>query len=101
MYAQGLTALGHVLVNQGWDGGAVSRSGGVAYTMGYAASPTTDFTPNPMLTRCRDYQLALKFYLRAIEMATPPAGSMNDTAVKTREWWGVRQVISFAGARMR
>jgi predicted Zn-dependent protease len=34
LYAQGLTALGHVLVVQGWDGGAVSRSGGVAYTMG-------------------------------------------------------------------
>lgn len=34
MYAQSLAALGHVMVIQTWDSGAVCRAGETAYTMG-------------------------------------------------------------------
>lgn len=46
----------------------------------------------------RDYSLALKFFLRAIEMATDPLAGPNVSAKdtpggeKTRAWWGVRLV---------
>jgi len=34
LYGQSLTALGHVVLIQSWDSGAVCRSGETAYTMG-------------------------------------------------------------------
>ena len=34
LYAQSLTALGHVMIMQSWDSGAVCRAGETAYTMG-------------------------------------------------------------------
>ena len=34
LYAQSLTALGHVMVMQTWDSDAVCRAGETAYTMG-------------------------------------------------------------------
>jgi predicted Zn-dependent protease len=34
LYAQSLTALGHVMVIQSWDSGAVCRAGETAYTLG-------------------------------------------------------------------
>jgi hypothetical protein len=34
MYAQSLSALGHVMVLQTWDNAAVRKSGEVAYTLG-------------------------------------------------------------------
>jgi hypothetical protein len=37
-----------------------------------------------------DYQLALKYFLRATEMETPAEG--NAEGFRTRSWWGVKQV---------
>lgn len=37
-----------------------------------------------------DYQLALKYYLRATEMQTPPTGKPDGQ--RTRAWWGVKMV---------
>ncbi|CAK9786477.1 hypothetical protein CC85DRAFT_252968 [Cutaneotrichosporon oleaginosum] len=68
-YAQSLTALGHLMVLQTWDSMAVVRAAETAYTMG-------------------DYQLALKYYLRAAEMETPPAGKAEGH--RSRAWWGVK-----------
>ncbi|KAK1923098.1 hypothetical protein DB88DRAFT_493778 [Papiliotrema laurentii] len=74
LYAQSLTALGHVMVIQSWDSGAVCRAGETAYTLG-------------------DYQLALKYYLRAVEMQTDPDD--RDSAKKnTRAWWGIKLSIA-------
>jgi predicted Zn-dependent protease len=42
MYAQSLSALGHVMVLQTWDNAAVRKSGEVAYTLGYAFPPWPD-----------------------------------------------------------
>jgi len=42
MYGQSLTALGHVMVLQSWDSGAVCRAGETAYTIRCAA-----FCPRP------------------------------------------------------
>jgi hypothetical protein len=39
-----------------------------------------------------DYQLALKQYLRAIEMTTPAEGQIEASPSGTRLWWGVKQV---------
>lgn len=69
-YGQSMSALGHLMVLQTWDSMAVLRSAETAYTMG-------------------DYQLALKYYLRAVEMETPE-GSVVGT--RTRAWWGVKMV---------
>ncbi|GMK54657.1 hypothetical protein CspeluHIS016_0112430 [Cutaneotrichosporon spelunceum] len=68
-YAQSLTALGHLMVLQTWDSMAVERTAETAYTMG-------------------DYQLALKYYLRAVEMETPPTGKPDGH--RSRAWWGVK-----------
>ncbi|BEI81411.1 hypothetical protein CcaverHIS002_0205710 [Cutaneotrichosporon cavernicola] len=68
-YAQSLTALGHLMVLQTWDSMAVVRAAETAYTIG-------------------DYQLALKYFLRAVEMETPPTG--NPDGHRTRAWWGVQ-----------
>jgi hypothetical protein len=40
----------------------------------------------------RDYQLALKHFLRATEMETPPSGSSVEGTPKSRSWWGVKLV---------
>jgi len=37
-----------------------------------------------------DYQLALKYFLRAIEMQTDP--NHKDSSNKCRAWWGVKLV---------
>lgn len=68
-YAQSLTALGQLMLLQTWDAQAVERAGETAYTAG-------------------DLQLALKYFLRAIEMATAPEG--NTIPQNTRAWWGVK-----------
>ena len=34
LYAQSLAALGHIMIVQNWDSGAVCRAGETAYTMG-------------------------------------------------------------------
>ncbi|RSH85289.1 hypothetical protein EHS25_005096 [Saitozyma podzolica] len=71
LYAQSLAALGHVMLINTWDSIAVCRAGETAYTMG-------------------DYQLALKHFLRATEMETPPSGSSVEGTPKSRSWWGVK-----------
>lgn len=38
-----------------------------------------------------DYDLALKFFLRATEMETDP-GNLELTKTNTRSWWGVKLV---------
>lgn len=68
-YAQSLTALGQLMLLQTWDSQAVERAGETAYTSG-------------------DLQLALKYFLRSIEMATSPEG--NTVPCSTRAWWGVK-----------
>lgn len=51
----------------------------------------------------RDYPLALKFFLRAVEMSTDPSAgpgvAAKDTpgGEKTRAWWGVKLVRSRHG----
>lgn len=44
-----------------------------------------------VLTESRDYDLALKFFLRAIEMETDP-GNLQLGKTNTRSWWGVKLV---------
>lgn len=68
-YAQSLTALGQLMVLETWNSQAVERAAETAYTSG-------------------DLQLALKYFLRSIEMATAPEG--NTTPRSTRAWWGVK-----------
>lgn len=68
-YAQSLTALGQLMLLQTWDSQAVERAAETAYTSG-------------------DLQLALKYFLRSIEMATAPEG--NTIPRNTRAWWGVK-----------
>ncbi|ORX41019.1 hypothetical protein BD324DRAFT_612908 [Kockovaella imperatae] len=84
LYPQSLTALGHLLVIQAWDSAAVCRAGETAYTMG-------------------DYQLALKYFLRATEMQTDPSSpGAKEESCRTRSWWGVklslRRLMSDAAA---
>ena len=40
----------------------------------------------------RDYNLALKYFLRATEMQTDPSRPETSGPGKTRSWWGVRLV---------
>lgn len=70
-YAQSLTALGQLMLLQTWDSQAVERAGETAYTSG-------------------DYQLALKYFLRAIEMETAPPPDGNLLPRSMRAWWGVK-----------
>lgn len=70
-YAQSMSALGHLMILQTWDSLAVERAAETAYTMG-------------------DFQLALKYYLRAVEMETEKGQKDN----RTRAWWGVKRVGS-------
>jgi hypothetical protein len=44
-----------------------------------------------VLTRDRDYDLALKFFLRATEMETDPS-DLDLVKQNTRSWWGVKLV---------
>ncbi|WOO79299.1 ER membrane protein complex subunit 2 [Vanrija pseudolonga] len=68
-YAQSLAALGHLQLLQTWDSQAVVRAGETAYTL-------------------KDYPLALKYFLRAVEMETPVAGKAEGH--RSRAWWGVK-----------
>ncbi|ORY31204.1 hypothetical protein BCR39DRAFT_526840 [Naematelia encephala] len=70
LYAQSLSALGHVMLLQTWDSDAVCRAGEIAYTWG-------------------DYYKALKHFLRAAEMETDI--TTKQPGGKSRSWWGVRQ----------
>ncbi|EIW69895.1 hypothetical protein TREMEDRAFT_29601 [Tremella mesenterica DSM 1558] len=71
MYAQALTAMGHLMLLQSWDSNAVTKAGEIAYTM-------------------KDYSLSLKYFLRAVEMENGPRGSAPSE--RTKAWWGVKQV---------
>lgn len=42
-----------------------------------------------------DYDLALKFFLRATEMETDP-GNLDLRKTSTRSWWGVKLVSAMA-----
>ncbi|KAK4688607.1 ER membrane protein complex subunit 2, partial [Tremellales sp. Uapishka_1] len=70
LYPQSMAALGHLMLIQTWDSAAVQRAGETAFTMG-------------------DYQLALKYFLRATEMETEPSGT-TEASTKSRSWWGVK-----------
>lgn len=43
------------------------------------------------LTLCSDYQLALKYFLRAVEMQTEPSDPTGGKK-RSREWWGIKLV---------
>ncbi|WVN89700.1 uncharacterized protein L203_104930 [Cryptococcus depauperatus CBS 7841] len=73
LYSQALTALGHIAIISNWDDGVIRRSGEVAYTMG-------------------DYQLALKYFLRAAEMQGGKDNNSNTS--RTRTWWGIKLTIT-------
>jgi hypothetical protein len=89
MYAQSLSALGHLMILQTWDSDAVRRAAETAYTMGYVGQ-SPDVLQRAELTRS-DYQLALKHFLRTTEMETDPSyPSANKTS--TRTWWGIKLV---------
>ena len=51
-----------------------------------------------LLERCRkypdlsDYQLALKYFLRAVEMQTDATKPESTGSKNTRSWWGVKLV---------
>lgn len=47
----------------------------------------------PRLTGSSDYDLALKFFLRAVEMETDPS-DLTLAKANTRTWWGVKLVSS-------
>ena len=94
LYAQSLTALEHVMLMQAWDSAVVRRAAETAYTMGCACS-AGDFALLADLQTCRDYALALKFFLRCIELeANPPRPEESGGSRKNRSWWGVKLVIS-------
>ncbi|WVO17432.1 hypothetical protein L204_105124 [Cryptococcus depauperatus] len=73
LYSQALTVLGHIAIISNWDDGVIRRSGEVAYTMG-------------------DYQLALKYFLRAAEMQG--GKDTNSNTSRTRTWWGIKLAIT-------
>ncbi|KAL7422879.1 Inositol phosphatase SIW14 [Cryptotrichosporon argae] len=68
LYQQSLAALSHLLLLQTWDSFAMTRAGETAYTLG-------------------DYHLAVKQFLRAVEMEASSAPR------RTRMWWGLKASI--------
>ena len=95
LYAQSMTALGHLMLIQSWDSSAVCRAGETAYTMGYVSSTVPQKKSGLADGTARDHQSALKYFLRAAEMQIDPSspGSAEESR-STRSWWGVK-LVSF------
>lgn len=89
-----MTALNQLMVINAWDSSVLLRAAEAAYTTEFVSRVGRMWG----MLILRDYPLALKFFLRAIEMATDPLAGPNVSAKdtpggeKTRAWWGVRLV---------
>lgn len=81
------------MVIQTWDSGAVCRAGETAYTVGCVHSKPVSCIVGAH--ESSDYQLALKYFLRAVEMQVEPSDPTGGKK-RSREWWGIKLVrLSF------